>query len=112
MSMMASAAPQSTTAPCPRLNGQCTGDLPNHEHHWGPDYQMPAPRAGGDPAAYANLVDFGQEGPRLNVSMSLDIDMRLPELDQLIAGMKEFTRWLELGAAHLAAAERLHEATR
>jgi hypothetical protein len=115
---MTALAAQSTTAlTCPHLNGQCTA-TGEHDSHWGPENTIAAirPDRAIQPLASAMLCSF-EDGtpptaPRLSVAFDgFDGDLTLAELDQLIAGLRDFTRQLQIQAAHLAAAQRLHEVT-
>ena len=118
MPIMASAEPQSTNpAPCPHLNGQCTG-LGDHDSHWGPENRIAAirPSQTAQSLASAMLCSF-EDGtpptaPRLSVAFDgFDGDLTLAQVDQLAAGLRDFANGLQIQAAHLAAAQRLHEVT-
>jgi hypothetical protein len=104
-----------TNGGCPALNQQCTRHA-NHNHHAGPDNLIAAvrPTTTSQPLAMAALVafdDYDGGQPYLNVSFdAFDGDLTLAEVDQLIAGLRDFTRRLTVQAAHLAAANRMAEA--
>lgn len=115
---MASPSIESTTtlpAPCPHLNGQCTV-IGEHGFHWGPDNQIASirPSQTNTSLASAMLASFEDgappSAPRLSLSFDgFDGDLTLAEVDQLISGLRDFTTRLQIQAAHLAAAQRMHE---
>lgn len=119
---MTALAAQSTTHPapdCPRLAGRCreSGD---HDMHWGSANEIPAarPQTDSQPLAVAQLFSCEdparqESEPTLSVGFGpFDGDLTLPELDQLIAGTRDFLAGLEKQAGQLAAARRQWEATR
>lgn len=114
------ACTEQPATPCPHLDRQCTA-VGEHDIHWGPDNTVAAirPDQAIQPLVSAMLCSFEEAdpalpptAPRLAVSFDhFDGDLTLAELDQLIAGLRDFTRQLQIQAAHLAAAQRLHEVT-
>jgi len=108
---------QPDPARCPHLNAQCVmqGD---HDEHWGPDNEVAAirPARAFQSLASARLYSYEDSDyaePRLSVGISgFDGDLTLAEVDQLTAGLRDFADRLQIQAAHLAAAQRLHEVTR
>lgn len=118
--IMTALAAQSTTHPasCPHLNGQCTG-VGDHDDHWSPDNTVAAirPDRAIQPLASAMLFSTENSGPATAPRLSLGIagfdgDLTLAEVDQLVAGLRDFADRLQIQAAHLAAAQRFHEVTR
>lgn len=114
-------AEQPDPTSCPHLNGQCTS-VGEHDIHWGPDNTVAAirPDRAIQPLASAMLCSFEDAdpaqpptAPRLALSISgFDGDLTLAEVDQLAAGLRDFANQLQIQAAHLAAAQRLHEVAR
>lgn len=122
MSMMASVDAQNTTpVPCLHLNGQCTG-VGEHDIHWGPDNRVASirPSRTATSLVSAQLCSFedvdparSAAAPGLSVAFDhFEGDLTLAEVDQLVAGLRDFANRLQVQAAHLAAAQRLHEVNR
>lgn len=117
---MTALAAQHTTHPasCPHLAGQCTS-TGDHDFHWGPENTIAAIRPDRASGNFASaLLSSNEDGsaesePRLCVSFyHFDGDLTLPELDQLIAEMRDFHARLIVQAEQLAAAQRQWEAQR
>ncbi|MCX4750950.1 hypothetical protein OG455_41450 [Kitasatospora sp. NBC_01287] len=117
---MTALAARSTTTPagsCPHLNTQCVEQGP-HDEHWGPDNEVAAIRPDEAIQSLASARLYSYAGtdfaaPRLSVGISgFDGDLTLAEVDQLAAGLRDFANRLQIQAAHLAAAQRLHEVNR
>lgn len=121
MSMIASGAPGSTTHPasCAHLGGRCT-EAGAHDMHWGAENSIPAVRPSEDrlPLAVAQLFSIedqagSEDEPTLSVGFGpFEGDLSLAEVDQLIAGTRDFLAGLEKQAVQLAAARREWEAAR
>jgi hypothetical protein len=118
---MTALAAQSTTHPasCPHLAGRCTA-AGDHDMHWGAANEIPSPRPSEDrqPLAIAQLfstedADCRESEPTLSVGFGpFEGDLSLAELDQHIAGVRDYLAGLEKQAVQLAAARREWEATR
>jgi hypothetical protein len=98
------------------LDGQCA-EAGIHDMHWGRENMIPAVRPSESPYALASAQLFSCEDgapetqPRLSVSYGpFDGDLNLHELDQHIAGLRDFLAGLEKQVAQLAAAQRKWEA--
>lgn len=122
MSIMAPGKTGSTTHPatgCAHLGGRCT-ESGAHDMHWGAPNEIPAVRPSEDrqPLAVAQLFSAEDQAgvedePTLSVGFGpFEGDLSLAELDQLIAGTRDFLAGLEKQAVQLAAARREWEAAR
>jgi hypothetical protein len=100
-------------AGCSHLAGQCI-ETDAHCLHWGHDNTIPAIR-GTYAIASAQLFSTEDGAPESEPCISVsfapfDGDLTLAELDQLIAGTRDFLAGLEQQAVQLAAARRQWEA--
>jgi hypothetical protein len=108
---MTALAAQSTTAPCPHLNGQCTEHGGGGEH-WGTPNEVAAIRPHLALQSLFSAQLFAADDPDVEPTLALSVDgfdgdLSLAEVDQLVAGLRDFADRLQVQAAHLAAAQRL-----
>jgi hypothetical protein len=102
------------TAPCPKLNGQCVehGSL---GEHWGIPNEVAAIRPHLAVQSLFSAQLFAADAPDVEPTLALSVDgfdgdLSLAEIDQLVAGLRDCADRLQVQAAHLAAAQRLHGA--